>query len=127
EARADRRRARVLLPAAAACIRRAGRGRNLGRGRGAAGGTRAAARRRSARALGRRDPHRPPARLYAQRADGRRAHAMRELADWIYTTRLSALANDVAWLWPLSESLHFCGLALLVGTVGLFDLRLLGL
>lgn len=52
---------------------------------------------------------------------------MRELADWIYTTRLSALANDVAWLWPLSESLHFCGLALLVGTVGLFDLRLLGL
>lgn len=51
---------------------------------------------------------------------------MRELADWIYTTRLSALVNDVAWIWPLAETLHFCGLALLVGTVGLFDLRLLG-
>src|SRR5690606_4026674 len=104
EARPDRGGARVLLSAEAACLRRAGRGRRLWRGGGAAGGTCAAARRRSARALGRRDPHLPPARLYAQRADGRGAHAVRELADWIYTTRLSALANDVAWLWPLSES-----------------------
>src|SRR5262249_51496929 len=32
-----------------------------------------------------------------------------------------------AWGWPLAESLHFIGLSLLVGTVGLFDLRLLGL
>ena len=29
--------------------------------------------------------------------------------------------------WPLVESLHFIGLSLLIGTVGLFDLRLLGL
>jgi uncharacterized membrane protein len=32
-----------------------------------------------------------------------------------------------AWGWPLVESLHFTGMCLLVGTVGLFDLRLLGL
>ena len=31
-----------------------------------------------------------------------------------------------AWGWPLVESLHFIGLSLLIGTVGLFDLRLLG-
>lgn len=31
------------------------------------------------------------------------------------------------WVWPLAESLHFIGLSLLVGTVGVFDLRLLGL
>ncbi len=31
------------------------------------------------------------------------------------------------WGWPLVESLHFIGLSLLIGTVGLFDLRLLGL
>jgi len=31
-----------------------------------------------------------------------------------------------AWGWPLAESLHFIGLSLLIGTIGLFDLRLLG-
>jgi hypothetical protein len=31
------------------------------------------------------------------------------------------------WGWPVAESLHFIGLSLLIGTVGLFDLRLLGL
>jgi hypothetical protein len=30
------------------------------------------------------------------------------------------------WGWPVVESLHFIGLSLLVGAVGLFDLRLLG-
>jgi hypothetical protein len=30
------------------------------------------------------------------------------------------------WSWPFVESLHFIGLSLLFGTVGLFDLRLLG-
>jgi len=32
-----------------------------------------------------------------------------------------------AWMWPLAESVHFIGLSLLVGSVVLFDLRLLGL
>lgn len=31
------------------------------------------------------------------------------------------------WGWPAMESLHFIGLSLLVGTIVLFDLRLLGL
>jgi hypothetical protein len=34
--------------------------------------------------------------------------------------------NWSSWAWPLSECLHFLGLTLLIGTVGLFDLRLLG-
>lgn len=33
---------------------------------------------------------------------------------------------NTQWGWPFIESLHFTGLALLLGTVGLFDLRLLG-
>lgn len=33
----------------------------------------------------------------------------------------------LAWSWPLAESLHFIGLSLLLGTVGVLDLRLLGL
>ena len=31
-----------------------------------------------------------------------------------------------AWAWPIAESLHFFGLCVLIGTVGTFDLRLLG-
>ncbi len=31
------------------------------------------------------------------------------------------------WEYPIAESLHFIGLSLLIGTVGLFDLRLIGL
>ena len=32
-----------------------------------------------------------------------------------------------AWGWPLIESLHFTGMCLLIGSVGVFDLRLLGI
>ena len=47
--------------------------------------------------------------------------------DWPYTTRLSWFVNSFPWVWPTLESLHFCSLTVLAGTVGLFDLRLLGL
>lgn len=33
---------------------------------------------------------------------------------------------STAWGWPIAESLHFLGLCLLVGCIGTFDLRLLG-
>src|SRR5262245_30886700 len=33
---------------------------------------------------------------------------------------------NTAWGWPAIESLHFLALAVLLGTVGLFDLRMLG-
>ena len=48
------------------------------------------------------------------------------LIDWIVSTRLSWFVTNFRWVWPLTESVHFCGLTLLAGTVGLFDLRLLG-
>lgn len=31
-----------------------------------------------------------------------------------------------AWAWPGAEILHYTGLSLLIGTIGLFDLRVLG-
>jgi len=50
---------------------------------------------------------------------------------WLVTTLggQSPVADlmRTAWAWPLAESLHFLGLCLLVGCVGTFDLRLLGL
>lgn len=47
---------------------------------------------------------------------------------WLENTWLSsAFLSNAQWAWPLSESLHFIGLCFLVGTVGLVDLRMLGL
>jgi hypothetical protein len=40
---------------------------------------------------------------------------------------LAAVVNDYDWVWPICEMLHFIGMALLIGTVGLLDLRILGL
>ena len=47
--------------------------------------------------------------------------------DWIVSTRLSYFVTENGPVWPILESIHFCGLTLLAGTVGLFDLRLLGI
>jgi hypothetical protein len=50
---------------------------------------------------------------------------------WELVIRSTVLSQFVleqgAWLWPILETLHFLGLSLLLGTVGLFDLRVLGL
>ena len=47
---------------------------------------------------------------------------------WVRSTTLSAFVlENGGWLWPLCETLHFIGLSLLIGTVGLYDLRVLGL
>jgi hypothetical protein len=52
---------------------------------------------------------------------------MQTLIEWLYGTWANHLVNDFRWSWPIAESIHFCGLVLLTGTVGAFDLRLLGL
>ncbi len=51
---------------------------------------------------------------------------MDALIEWIYDTRLSSVITTYGWLWPINETLHFCGLTMLAGTVGIFDLRVLG-
>lgn len=38
-----------------------------------------------------------------------------------------AAVMHTAWGWPAAESIHFIGLSLLVGAIGVFDLRLLGM
>ena len=45
---------------------------------------------------------------------------------WIKSTGLSNAILVNPWVWPAAEAIHFVGLALLLGTVGLFDLRLMG-
>lgn len=46
---------------------------------------------------------------------------------WVRSWPLSAFVLHHSWLWPAMESLHYLGLSMLLGTVGLFDLRVLGM
>ena len=46
---------------------------------------------------------------------------------WLLSTSLSSFMKNSTWAWPISESLHFVGLSLLIGTIGILDLRMLGL
>jgi hypothetical protein len=49
------------------------------------------------------------------------------LSDWLKSTQLSRIIVETQWTWPTCETLHFIGLALLIGSVGLADLRMLGM
>lgn len=48
-------------------------------------------------------------------------------ATWLQATAVSEAIRSSPWLWPWCEIAHFVGLSLLVGVVGFFDLRLLGM
>lgn len=45
---------------------------------------------------------------------------------WVQATHFSQAIVGSLWVWPLCETIHFIGLSLIVGVVGLFDLRLMG-
>jgi hypothetical protein len=44
----------------------------------------------------------------------------------LFSTPVGEFMRTSWWAWPVCESLHFMGMSVLVGVVGLFDLRLLG-
>jgi hypothetical protein len=47
-------------------------------------------------------------------------------ADWLAATPLSQAMRGSPWLYPVVETVHIAGFAVLVGAVALFDLRVLG-
>ena len=51
---------------------------------------------------------------------------LRPLELFLYYTPVGEFMRESRWAWPIFESLHFLGMSLLIGTVGMFDLRLLG-
>ncbi|MFT3904738.1 MAG: hypothetical protein QM718_00325 [Steroidobacteraceae bacterium] len=51
---------------------------------------------------------------------------VREFADWIATTQISTLFQNVLWVVPLSQSIHIICLSTLFGAVLMINLRLLG-
>ena len=48
------------------------------------------------------------------------------LVTWLEQDSWVSELMQTAWTWPTVESLHFLGLCLLIGCIGTFDLRLLG-
>jgi hypothetical protein len=46
--------------------------------------------------------------------------------NWLGSFEAYQLMNTYDWLWPLCEIIHFIGMALLIGSIGILDLRVLG-
>ena len=51
---------------------------------------------------------------------------MDSLATWLETSSVAYFVNNTNWIWAIFETLHFIGMALLIGCVGILDLRMLG-
>lgn len=45
---------------------------------------------------------------------------------WLESTALAAAMRQWLWLYPIVEIVHIVGIALLVGSIAMFDLRVLG-
>jgi hypothetical protein len=48
------------------------------------------------------------------------------ILEWIKSTPIGAFVRDSTWAFPTLQSLHFLGMTMLVGVVGVIDLRVLG-
>jgi hypothetical protein len=46
---------------------------------------------------------------------------------WLEWPAVAQFIEAHAWVWPLGETFHFFGVILLIGGVGIFDLRMLGM
>lgn len=53
--------------------------------------------------------------------------AMDGIYSWLEETSLAEAIRGTAYLYPMLESVHIIGIALLIGPAAAFDLRLLGL
>ena len=51
---------------------------------------------------------------------------MLAICKWLEQTSVGASVRESLWLFPVIETAHLLGMAALVGTVAVFDLRLLG-
>jgi hypothetical protein len=51
---------------------------------------------------------------------------METLSDFMVSTGIGNFVAAYDWVWPLCETLHFIAMSLIIGTVGVVDLRILG-
>lgn len=50
-----------------------------------------------------------------------------QFCSWLENTRMAAAIRTSTWLFPTIESIHVLAITLVVGSVAMFDLRLLGI
>ena len=51
---------------------------------------------------------------------------MQAISDFLITLPIGDFVATHDWVWPVCETLHFVGMCTLLGTVGVVDLRILG-
>lgn len=51
---------------------------------------------------------------------------MEAFSDFLISLGIGDFVATYDWVWPLGETLHFVGMCVLLGTVGVVDLRILG-
>ena len=51
---------------------------------------------------------------------------MEALSEWLFSPMAGDFIRGNSFAWPIAEMFHYLGMALLLGTVGFFDLRVLG-
>jgi len=51
---------------------------------------------------------------------------MEAFSDFLISTGIGDFVAAYDWVWPFCETLHFVGMCVLLGTVGVVDLRILG-
>jgi hypothetical protein len=49
-----------------------------------------------------------------------------EFLSWLQATRFATAVADILWAYPVLETMHTLGMAMLVGSLGLINLRVLG-
>jgi hypothetical protein len=52
---------------------------------------------------------------------------MQAISDFLITLPIGDFVATHDWVWPVCETLHFFGMCVLLGTVGVVDLRVLGI
>jgi hypothetical protein len=52
---------------------------------------------------------------------------LQDIAQFLTVGSMQAIVNAHAWVWPVCEMIHYVGMSLIVGIIGMLDLRILGL
>jgi hypothetical protein len=54
-------------------------------------------------------------------------HFLYSICEWLEQTGVGSTVRDSTWLFPIIETIHILGIAALVGSTSILDLRLMGL
>jgi uncharacterized membrane protein len=49
------------------------------------------------------------------------------IAQFLTVPGMQAFVNAHSWVWPVCEMIHYVGMSLIIGVIGILDLRILGL